>query len=512
MWPVIQRELRAQARSPMNWRLRLIAVGLATGYLWLLHLSTPLTLAGTAGSRIFYTLHAFALAGIFILCPLLTSDGISRERREGTLFLLFLTPLKSVDIVMGKLAAQALRAYLLWFAVVPLMMFPLLLGGVTGQETALALLLEGLLIALALACSLVISAHSERAWLALLGAYGLLIATLTGLALMTWMELAPNVGPGPAAMVITSLPAGVLWWSAAKLVLLALSAILLLVRITHQQLDRLARETRLPAPTVPKAARREARPLGRGTRGGQRALARLLHDYRRRLLERRPVDWLVCRGHGLRSRGFEAVVWLALVVVAAALVLRAGWNPNLLFLCPLAGMTLLAGRCMADEQETGTLELLLTLPVSEADFLAAQTTRLRRVFLPALLAITALVGVRAVMGQGMWLTPVLVLSLLALFSLPPLGVSLSLLTGHAFVSLAGTIAIAWVVPLLFYWLIWVSNHARIAPVPGTPIAGIGWSFEDVTFLVFQAGIGLVAWQLAEKALRRRDFKVRVALK
>src|SRR5215210_1133269 len=41
---------------------------------------------------------------------LFTSDCVSEEKREGTLGLLFLTDLKSYDIVLGKLTASSVTA------------------------------------------------------------------------------------------------------------------------------------------------------------------------------------------------------------------------------------------------------------------------------------------------------------------------------------------------------------------------------------------------------------------
>jgi ABC-type transport system involved in multi-copper enzyme maturation permease subunit len=56
------------------------------------------------------------LAGLF-----LTSDCLSEEKREGTLGLLFLTDLKSHDIVLGKFVATALSALYCLLALLPVM-------------------------------------------------------------------------------------------------------------------------------------------------------------------------------------------------------------------------------------------------------------------------------------------------------------------------------------------------------------------------------------------------------
>jgi len=63
----------------------------------------------------------------------MTADCISRERREGTLPLLFLTPLKAKDIVMAKGFAHGLRALTLCIAVIPIFTLCFLIGGVEWQ-------------------------------------------------------------------------------------------------------------------------------------------------------------------------------------------------------------------------------------------------------------------------------------------------------------------------------------------------------------------------------------------
>ena len=65
-----------------------------------------------------YTLLTTLLAGIF-----LASDSLSEERREGTLGLLFLTDLKSYDIVLGKFMAVSLNAFYGLLAVFPVLRF-----------------------------------------------------------------------------------------------------------------------------------------------------------------------------------------------------------------------------------------------------------------------------------------------------------------------------------------------------------------------------------------------------
>jgi len=98
--------------------------------------------AAVMGSQLFTALASVAL--VHCLCAgAYTVDAISREKREGTLGLLFLTDLRGVDVVAGKLVATGVHAVLGLAAAVPVMSVCLLLGGVSGEvlwKTSLALL------------------------------------------------------------------------------------------------------------------------------------------------------------------------------------------------------------------------------------------------------------------------------------------------------------------------------------------------------------------------------------
>jgi ABC-type transport system involved in cytochrome c biogenesis permease component len=79
------------------------------------------------------------IAGIsFFFCNLagvrLTADTLSEEKRNGTLGLLFLTNLRGLDVVLGKMSANSLQAVYGLMAVAPVMMVPLLMGGVAPAE------------------------------------------------------------------------------------------------------------------------------------------------------------------------------------------------------------------------------------------------------------------------------------------------------------------------------------------------------------------------------------------
>src|SRR5438034_1810798 len=152
--PVIVRELRAQSRQLMTYWLRVMGLGAMIGVMALVDLrGAPSELGG----RLFSALNAALFLSIWIFVPLLTADTISREKREGTLGLLFLTPLTPIGIVFGKSLIHAVRAITLFLAMLPALALPFLLGGLTWKDCVVSLLLNSSALVLALAAGLLAS-------------------------------------------------------------------------------------------------------------------------------------------------------------------------------------------------------------------------------------------------------------------------------------------------------------------------------------------------------------------
>src|SRR3954471_21180692 len=131
MWPVILRELKAGSRQRGTYYLRMLAAGLAITMCGWFCLTISVRFGmQQQGGLLFQGLHPLLLVTIGVVVPLMTMDCISREKREGTLGLLFLTNLKARQIIFAKVIAHGLRAATLWLAVIPVMALPLLMGGV----------------------------------------------------------------------------------------------------------------------------------------------------------------------------------------------------------------------------------------------------------------------------------------------------------------------------------------------------------------------------------------------
>ncbi len=139
---VAERELRAAARHRWLYLRWLTALGAFVLLIWLAWVY-DLFENRSAGPQVF---HTFAVV-VFVNCLFVgaagTADCLSRERREGTLGLLFLTNLNSVEIVAGKVFSNGLALFYSLLALFPILALPVLIGGITFGEfwrTVLALL------------------------------------------------------------------------------------------------------------------------------------------------------------------------------------------------------------------------------------------------------------------------------------------------------------------------------------------------------------------------------------
>ena len=164
--PVMERELRAEARHTFTYWLRALGTSVSLIIFAVMMIDARDNAPGL-GAKLFGNLNTALFITIWLLAPLLTADCLSRERREGTLGILFLTPLTARAIVIGKGLIHSLRALTLVLAALPVLAIPFLLGGVTWREGLMALLLDLSSVGLALAAGLVASA-SRCPWCLLL--------------------------------------------------------------------------------------------------------------------------------------------------------------------------------------------------------------------------------------------------------------------------------------------------------------------------------------------------------
>ncbi len=133
--PIVARELRVAARRPTTFRIRFACAAVAAALGGFLLLATLLPGWGLSSGRgLFRLLSALGLVLAILAGPLFTADCLSRERRQGTLGLLFLTDLGGFDVVAGKLAALGLVPLHGLLATLPILGLTLFMGGITGPE------------------------------------------------------------------------------------------------------------------------------------------------------------------------------------------------------------------------------------------------------------------------------------------------------------------------------------------------------------------------------------------
>jgi len=99
-WPVVHRELREESRRPANYWLRVLAAGTVVAVFGASMVGAYVD-PSQIGLELYHILERTLLLALWIIVPAMTSDCISRERREGTLGLLFLTPLTALDVIAG---------------------------------------------------------------------------------------------------------------------------------------------------------------------------------------------------------------------------------------------------------------------------------------------------------------------------------------------------------------------------------------------------------------------------
>jgi ABC-type transport system involved in multi-copper enzyme maturation permease subunit len=160
---LVERELRGLARQGQLFWVRVASGGVAILGLALILLQDVVVGAGL-GQYLFAQTNRTLYFTILVIGPFITADCIAQEKREGTLGLLFLTPLSSLEIVLGKAAVNAVRGLTIVVAALPITIFPVLWGGVTSGQMLQALLSQLAAICLAL-CAGILASTRHREWL-----------------------------------------------------------------------------------------------------------------------------------------------------------------------------------------------------------------------------------------------------------------------------------------------------------------------------------------------------------
>jgi ABC-type transport system involved in multi-copper enzyme maturation permease subunit len=396
--PIAERELRVAARKPKTYRNRWIAalIALIAGG-WMLTGLMRLGGGGLSGMQALFFIGQPALVVCIFGGLAQTCDSLSEEKREGTLGLLFLTDLRASDIVLGKLLANSLSSIYGLLATFPLFFLIVLVGGVRGMEVfKLAIALLNALF-LALSAGLFASSICRRQRSASNIGTGLMLLIWIGLpALGEWLRF-KSIAIGAADWVSLISPARTILfisgtglskgygWSLLATHLLAWSFLGLACWI-------LPRSWREKVPGVARAGWRRRFQEWRAGIGGMPGAVR------RALLDRNAFLWLASR-----DRTRTAVTWLMLVG-GGGMVAGLWWyaRPDFESLAAMVIASVLfhsvlkldfaatAARQLADERHSGTVELILSTPLTVGEILRGQWLALIRQFLVPVVVVICL--------------------------------------------------------------------------------------------------------------------------
>ena len=413
--PLVSCELRVAVRRRSTYYVRLVAGSAAIALsFWVLLILADWKTPASLGHSLLEALALTGFIGVVLAGLVLTSDCISRERREGTLGLLFLTDLRGADVAFGKLAAKAILPFYALLAMFPALAVCLLVGGVmAGEVGRLALALLNTLF-FSLSATLFTSTFCRHQRAAQASAFLMILVCVPGLPLLgvalsawttnpVWRQLAFLTWFSPWGNYFLAFDkvyqgaAGVFWGSVLATHLfawlcLAVSAISL-PRVFLEKTG--AARQNSPTPWVRSRFRDDIR---------QRSL-------RREHLDRNPMAWLADRDRPRRRWVwcFPALtIWLwmsfeldplgdsaaqtGFVALAAIHVFFKIW------------LSADASYAFATGRRDGTLELLLLAPLSAREIAAGTLSGFRRRYLPPLLALflldLALAAWLALVGRG----------------------------------------------------------------------------------------------------------------
>ena len=505
--PVMLRELREESRRPATYWLRVgcgLVLGGAVG--WMIF-GTPfemnfggvaLTGSHILGARLFGAVNAALLIALALLTPLLTADTLSRERREGTLGLLFLTPLTARGIVLGKTLVHLLRGATLFLTLLPGLIVPVTLGGVGWHEVLLAILINSCVLMLGLTAGLLATSQAKdwtravllaevyslilccglmswhrsgleavaqipNGWLATaLGASPMSANAQTmmwygdpgGGPLQTWLRLGGftvnagmtvSWGPGgpsadtPWNMMLGRLgPGGPQVWLRWATTLVACSFVGLLGSMLVA--GRQARRSWQELPPSAAQQRLEARFLK------PRYWTGLFRGRMRRSLDRNPIGWL----HQF-SAGARLVKWGWCLVAVFFEVLMVGSGSGINYLDELrngqsrlgalllGGLAFSAAASFRREKESGALELILVTPLSPRQIIRGRLRGIAEQFAPAFLVIL----LARTLVDNLWRQPADWITLLQFFLPLAIAAGLTATAGLYFSTFRLSILTAW---------------------------------------------------------------------
>jgi ABC-type transport system involved in multi-copper enzyme maturation permease subunit len=345
---VIARELRTEARRPVNFWLRWLAAGVLIGVFGSLAFGPPIGL-DELGAALFAAMQRMLLLAFWIIVPLMTADCVSRERREGTLGLLFLTPLTVLEVILAKATVHALRALTLFLAALPVLGLPFVLGGVSYGQALIALVQLANAILLGIAAGIFASTRGGSSIQVMVMA-GLWAAGLAALSSPWVMALSAMPNPSGAGLVV-----GLVFSMMASGVLFGV-----MLRMSIKRLEDTWKEE-TAAPERPRWVEGWVDNVNRSE-----LLQTIFRWDKGPTLDRNPMAWL--QEYSWTARLTKWGWFLGLLLVQMIVISEGVHDSSQAYewlACLLAlGVAFSAAGSFRRENETGLLELLLVTPLS----------------------------------------------------------------------------------------------------------------------------------------------------
>jgi ABC-type Na+ efflux pump permease subunit len=497
--PVIVRELRVQARQRLTFTLRelgVLAMLLVGGLFAIGH-----PLAARSGGELFAYLHCTLFFAIWILVPFSAADCISRERREGTLGLLFLTPLKARDIVIAKGIAHGLRALTLLVAVLPVMTIPFLLGGLSWQQAVLSALINFSSVCWALAAALVASALNRIGLRAMVTAVALAVCALMmfalvlGLTVSGWGRYRQFVGmgvtdytwlfglgvagasPGHWLELVASFSGPQLVQSVLQSAVCSMLALAMAVWLAAKRIKGNWREEPAPA-WVQWSQRVFCTPV---------VWLSFFRWWMRRKLNRNPIGWLEQRTWSSRLVTWS---WLAVVISLYSVALtdanffrNYGAFQTLLAWLLVGSIAASAAGSFRRERENGVLELLLVAPLTTTQIIRGRLRGLWGQFLPSMALLLGVwlyfLGIlrRHTETEGVFFFAVTFLTL------PVIGLYFSVHCRNYISAFLLTVVCGLLTPAILQWVVSII-FAEDAPLPNPGRSMYGFSLGQLLLTLF----------------------------
>lgn len=544
VWPVVKREARESSHRPATYFGRGVALVVVGSVGVFASLGDALMYAPGQGGWLFGALHATVFLSTWVLVPFMVADCLSRERREGTLGLLFLTPLSAMDIVLAKLVVHGLRGLTLLLAVLPLFTVPFLIGGVVWHKVAAAAFHNFSALALALAAGMAASSTTKQwraamvrsACLAVLMGAGYVYLVGLGAGLVApllpgtrfggsfgvewsvdwwvrdeWLRTGWSIIMGDAnamrafgLFALNRLPLGIpVPLVGAAVITAAAFAMLWIASRMAARTIRLTWQEHPPSELRVAVERQFTTPVV-----GRQWLRRWLTW----TLNRNPVGWLEQRSWSGRMVMFG---WLAVVIGVLSGVAgqidfwlfanrryRVDWIQVLVVVPLLISMAATSAGSFRRERESGVLELLLVSPIREWELVWGRLRGLYAQFLPAVVALV--VGWSFLLMLPRWvsverLAPVLWFVVWAA-AVPCVGLYCSLRHSNFMIALLTTLLLAWGVPVVlgfaWAWFVFIADPGAVRALT----LGETKPFQALVVVILA---GLAVQQLVRRLERRR---------